>query len=236
MPNRSRASAPLHTSANAHEIPGKRIIRFPGISCARADLPSPICHLASTWQAHRIPGRRIRPVFDSDATRRSCLRIEDGFTRPSHVTSWIVEHKVRVLNVAGNRESKALGLGDRVERFLGDVLRRLGHEPAGTEHHDGPRPGIDRAPDRAGSRRARALVVHRFGPSFLGDATTPATRRPLPCRRSPENAQIRPHVFADRQGRGRTPGRDRRVNHNLRISRHRNRSAAPRSGCAMPRC
>jgi hypothetical protein len=42
---------------------------------------------------------------------------------------WIVEHKVRVLNVAGNRESRAPGIGARVERFLADVFRRLGHGP-----------------------------------------------------------------------------------------------------------
>jgi hypothetical protein len=29
--------------------------------------------------------------------------------------------------VAGNRESKALGIGARVERFLCDVFARLGH-------------------------------------------------------------------------------------------------------------
>jgi len=35
-----------------------------------------------------------------------------------------------VLNVAGNRESEAPSIGDRVERFLADVFRRLGHGPA----------------------------------------------------------------------------------------------------------
>ena len=60
---------------------------------------------------------------------RSCLRVEGGFTRPSHVVEWIVAHKIRVLNVAGNRKSKTPGIGDRVERFLADVVRRLGHRP-----------------------------------------------------------------------------------------------------------
>jgi hypothetical protein len=49
-----------------------------------------------------------------------------------HVAEWIVENKVRVLNVAGNRESRAPGIGDRIERFLADVFRRLGHRPIGT--------------------------------------------------------------------------------------------------------
>jgi hypothetical protein len=51
---------------------------------------------------------------------RSCLR----------VVAWIVAHEVRMLNVAGNRESEAPGIGARVERFLADVFRRLGHGPA----------------------------------------------------------------------------------------------------------
>jgi hypothetical protein len=34
------------------------------------------------------------------------------------------------LNVAGNRESDEPGIGDRVERFLGQVLQQLGHELA----------------------------------------------------------------------------------------------------------
>ena len=37
--------------------------------------------------------------------------------------------KVRILNVAGNRESEAPSIGDRVERFLADMFRRLGHRP-----------------------------------------------------------------------------------------------------------
>jgi hypothetical protein len=37
---------------------------------------------------------------------------------------------VHVLLVAGNRESKSPGIGDRVERFLGAVFRQLGHRPS----------------------------------------------------------------------------------------------------------
>ena len=60
---------------------------------------------------------------------RSCLHVEDGSTRPSHVAGWIVEHKIRVRNVAGNRESKAQGIGDCVERFLASVFHWLEHRP-----------------------------------------------------------------------------------------------------------
>jgi hypothetical protein len=49
---------------------------------------------------------------------------------PAHVSTWIAENKVRTLNVAGNREGEESGIGDRVERFLGQVLQQLGLERA----------------------------------------------------------------------------------------------------------
>ncbi|GAC1475589.1 MAG: hypothetical protein NVSMB9_28430 [Isosphaeraceae bacterium] len=47
-------------------------------------------------------------------------------TRPSQVWDWLAQHGVRVLNVAGNRESKSPGIGDRVETFLLRVFRAGG--------------------------------------------------------------------------------------------------------------
>jgi hypothetical protein len=49
---------------------------------------------------------------------------------PSHIAMWIVENKVRTLNVTGNREGEEPGIGDRVEQFLGQVLQLLGHQQA----------------------------------------------------------------------------------------------------------
>jgi hypothetical protein len=46
--------------------------------------------------------------------------------RDSDVADWIRAEEVRVLNVAGNRESSNPGIGARVERFLVAVFRRLG--------------------------------------------------------------------------------------------------------------
>jgi len=46
-------------------------------------------------------------------------------TKPSDVAAWTVARRVKVLNVAGNRESKAPGIGAKVERFLADVFARL---------------------------------------------------------------------------------------------------------------
>jgi hypothetical protein len=51
--------------------------------------------------------------------------------RPSDVARWVRENRVGVLNVAGNRESKAPGIGARLEAFLGRVFRRLAQ--GGTE-------------------------------------------------------------------------------------------------------
>ena len=49
---------------------------------------------------------------------------------PSHIATWIVESKIRTLNVTGNREQQEPGIGDRVEQFLGEVLEQLGHQRA----------------------------------------------------------------------------------------------------------
>jgi hypothetical protein len=44
---------------------------------------------------------------------------------PAQIATWIVENEIRILNVAGNRESDEPGIGDRVERFLRQVLEQL---------------------------------------------------------------------------------------------------------------
>ena len=60
---------------------------------------------------------------------KPCLPIDPSASfEPAQVATWIVAGKVRILNVAGNRESDEPGIGDRVERFLGQVLETLGHE------------------------------------------------------------------------------------------------------------
>ncbi|MBV8554924.1 MAG: hypothetical protein JO116_05120, partial [Planctomycetaceae bacterium] len=68
---------------------------------------------ATLWcGAADTPGERAT-VEAYHKLSRSCLRVEDGFTRPLHVAEGIVENKVRVLNVAGHRESEAPGSGAR---------------------------------------------------------------------------------------------------------------------------
>jgi hypothetical protein len=80
-------------------------------------------------QPHFAPQTRTKTTLDAcRRLSRSCLRvIPGGPTRPLHTATPIVEHKIRVLNVAGNRESKMLGIGVRVERFLAEVFRQLSH-------------------------------------------------------------------------------------------------------------
>jgi hypothetical protein len=62
---------------------------------------------------------------------KPCLPVYPGASfEPSHVANWIVQNQIRILNVSGNREAEEPGIGDQVERFLGQVLQQLGHEPA----------------------------------------------------------------------------------------------------------
>jgi hypothetical protein len=62
---------------------------------------------------------------------KPCMPVYPGASfEPSHVAAWIASNKIRTLNVAGNREAEEPGIGDRVERFLGEVLQQLGHRRA----------------------------------------------------------------------------------------------------------
>ncbi len=78
---------------------------------------------ATLWFGdHTSPGGRTT----LDAARgagRPILIVYGGVTKPSDVRSWIEKDRVLILNVAGNRESTAPGIGERVERFLGRVFR-----------------------------------------------------------------------------------------------------------------
>jgi hypothetical protein len=63
--------------------------------------------------------------------RPHLLIVPHGQVHPSDVAAWLRSQRgVTVLNIAGNRESKAPGIGDRVERFLTELFRQLRHQPA----------------------------------------------------------------------------------------------------------
>jgi hypothetical protein len=58
--------------------------------------------------------------------------------RPSDAAAWLrARTLLTVLNIAGNRESKAPGIGQSVERFLTELFRQLGQEgmsqPSGSD-------------------------------------------------------------------------------------------------------
>lgn len=64
--------------------------------------------------------------------------VDVGEMTPSQIVFHIEMHpEWQVVNIAGNRESSSPGIGDRVERFLWSVFRRLGHR-AITETMDAP--------------------------------------------------------------------------------------------------
>ena len=45
--------------------------------------------------------------------------------RPKVMAKWLKNHEVKTLNVAGNRESGAPGIGEFVEEYLSEVFRLL---------------------------------------------------------------------------------------------------------------
>lgn len=92
------------------------------------------------------PARTARNVLDSDATLVLCLGTPSGGTdltvrlakakgRPclvvdlaapppsGEVRRWLKDHAVRVLNVAGPRESQNAGIGKRAAEYLRKVFR-----------------------------------------------------------------------------------------------------------------
>jgi hypothetical protein len=72
------------------------------------------------------------------ATVAACLRLgkpcmpvsPSASFDPVHVAGWIEDNNIKTLNVAGSGESEEAGIGDRVERFLCEVLQQLGHQRA----------------------------------------------------------------------------------------------------------
>lgn len=91
-------------------------------------------------------------TLDAQATVAACLHFgkplmpvyPNASFEPSHVADWILENRIKTLNVAGNREHEEPGIGERLERFLGDVLAQLGHHRANSVRGD---PTLPRAED-----------------------------------------------------------------------------------------
>ena len=56
------------------------------------------------------------------------LTVPEGTARPSEVIEWMTSHRISVLNIAGTRESKNVGLAEQVEVFLTRVFGSIQHE------------------------------------------------------------------------------------------------------------
>jgi hypothetical protein len=67
---------------------------------------------------------------------KSCARVQEGLTRPSHVATWIGENKIKVLNVADNRGSNSPASRRRAtgpQRLHGPGLAPdQGYDPGGS--------------------------------------------------------------------------------------------------------
>ena len=82
---------------------------------------------AGTDLAYRqcaILGRPFRCAL-LDYTATGVLTLAAAGIPPAQIAEWLVEHKVAVLNVGGNRESKAPGVGRFAERYMAEVFRLL---------------------------------------------------------------------------------------------------------------
>jgi hypothetical protein len=60
-----------------------------------------------------------------DHFRRLSHWVLIGDTQPEQAVAWIRQHRIAVLNVSGNRESGAPGIGAWAEHYLGEVFRLL---------------------------------------------------------------------------------------------------------------
>jgi hypothetical protein len=75
---------------------------------------------------------------DAHATAAACLAFRKPYMpvypsasfEPSHIAAWILENKIKTLNVTGLRERLEPGIGTRVESFFALVLQQLGHKRA----------------------------------------------------------------------------------------------------------
>ncbi len=85
--------------------------------------------LVLTWGAPRggtaltigLARRLARPCRVADLARLA-ERVDEQEAVASGVRSWIEEERIRVLNIAGPRESEAPGVGERARAFLLTVL------------------------------------------------------------------------------------------------------------------
>lgn len=102
---------------------------------------------------------------------RSCLIVSEGITTPRDVIEWMDANRIRVLNVAGNRESINPGARSEGRRVPGRALSPAGRAPRS-------RPQV--------SRRQAGFFVHpRWGMSRRNCAAVCCTNLPRPWQSLP---------------------------------------------------
>jgi hypothetical protein len=86
---------------------------------------------ATLWFGETTSARASETVVTCRRSGKAIMLLYPGADfEPAHVASWIEENHIKTLNVAGNGEGDEPGITDRAERFLRQVLERLGHTPA----------------------------------------------------------------------------------------------------------
>jgi hypothetical protein len=83
---------------------------------------------ATLWVGNVDTSRAYTTLEACREFGKPVLLVVRGRTLPSDVVPWIRENNVTTLNIAGNCETKAPGIGLRVELFLGRVFRQLAEE------------------------------------------------------------------------------------------------------------
>ena len=94
-----------------------------------------VCHSHCTfwfdWHGDmRSPGFLCTRRAARDAGKDFRVFRCKGFMVPESIATLLVRQNTAILNIAGNRESRAPGIGAFVEQFMREVLLSLYYEPA----------------------------------------------------------------------------------------------------------
>jgi hypothetical protein len=84
---------------------------------------------ATLWFGETTTSAARTTVGACEGLGKPCLPLYPSASfEPARVGEWIEQNQMATLNVAGNGERDEPGIGERVERFLGEVLRQIVNE------------------------------------------------------------------------------------------------------------
>lgn len=75
-------------------------------------------------------------INDCRKAFKPLFHVQAGITRPTEAAAWVIANRIKVLHVAGNRESSDPGIGARAERFLVATFRIILASERIMAHHD----------------------------------------------------------------------------------------------------